>query len=49
MFASGGMHVSMGDGEKYGTGAEIAGEMTVRFELLKGKQGERPVSETWMR
>ena len=34
-----GMHLSMGDGEKYGTGVEIAGEMTVRFALLKGKQG----------
>ena len=39
----------MGDAEKYGTGVEIAGEMTVRLELLKGKQGEWPVSETWMR
>jgi amidase len=29
-----------------GTGVEIAGEVTVRFDLLKGKQGAWPVSET---
>jgi len=46
MFAVGDMHASMGDGEICGTGVEIAGEVTVRFDLLKGKQGEWPVSET---
>jgi amidase len=46
MFAVGDMHASMDDGEICGTGIEIAGEVTVRFDVLKDKQGERPVSET---
>lgn len=46
MFAVGDMHASMGDGEICGTGIEIAGEVTIRFDLLKGKHGEWPVSET---
>lgn len=46
MFGVGDMHASMGDGEICGTGVEIAGEVTVRFDLLKGKQGVWPVSET---
>ena len=32
------MHASMGDGEICFTGVEIAGEVTVRFDVLKGKQ-----------
>jgi len=35
----------MGDGEICGTGVEIAGEVTVRFEVLKGKQARWPVTE----
>ena len=46
MFAVGDMRASMGDGEICGTGIEIAGEVTIRFDLLKGKHGEWPVSET---
>jgi hypothetical protein len=46
MFGVGDMHASMGDGEICGTGVEIAGEVTVCFDLLKGKQGAWPVSET---
>lgn len=46
LFAVGDMHASMGDGEICGTGVEIAGEVTVRFDLLKGKQAVWPVSET---
>ena len=46
MFGVGDMHTSMGDGEICGTGVEIAGEVTVRFDLLKGKQGAWPVRET---
>ena len=38
MFAVGDMHAAMGDGEICGTGVEIAGEVTVRFDLVKGKQ-----------
>jgi amidase len=45
MFAVGDMHASMGDGEVCFTGVEIAGEVDIRFELLKGKQGTWPVTE----
>jgi len=45
MFAVGDMHAAMGDGEICGTGVEIAGTVTVRFDLLKGKQAEWPVTE----
>jgi amidase len=45
MLAIGDMHASMGDGEVCFTGVEIAGEVTVRIGLLKGKQGRWPVTE----
>jgi amidase len=45
MFAVGDMHAAMGDGEICFTGVEIAGEVTIRFDLLKGKQGTWPVTE----
>ncbi|MDE3191876.1 MAG: acetamidase/formamidase family protein [Acidobacteriota bacterium] len=45
MFAVGDMHASMGDGEICFTGVEIAGEVDVRFGLLKGKQARWPVTE----
>jgi amidase len=45
MFAVGDMHASMGDGEICFTGVEIAGEVDIRFELLKGKQATWPVTE----
>jgi amidase len=45
MFAVGDMHASMGDGEVCFTGVEIAGEVTIRIGLLKGKQGTWPVTE----
>ena len=45
LFAVGDMHASMGDGEICFTGVEIAGDVTVRFDLLKGKQGRWPVTE----
>jgi amidase len=45
LFAVGDMHASMGDGEICFTGVEIAGEVTVRFGLVKGKQGTWPVTE----
>lgn len=45
MFAVGDMHASMGDGEICFTGVEIAGEVTMRFDLLKGKQARWPVTE----
>jgi len=45
MLAIGDMHASMGDGEICFTGVEIAGEVTIRVDLLKGKQGTWPVTE----
>jgi amidase len=45
MFAVGDMHASMGDGEVCFTGVEIAGEIDIRFELLKGRQATWPVTE----
>jgi amidase len=45
LFAVGDMHASMGDGEVCFTGVEIAGEVTIRVDLLKGKQGTWPVTE----
>ncbi len=45
MLAIGDMHASMGDGEVCFTGVEIAGEVTIRVGLLKGKQGRWPVTE----
>jgi amidase len=45
MFAVGDMHAAMGDGEICFTGVEIAGEVTIRFGVLKGKQATWPVTE----
>lgn len=45
LFAVGDMHASMGDGEICFTGVEIAGEVDIRFGLLKGKQATWPVTE----
>ena len=45
MLAIGDMHASMGDGEICFTGVEIEGEVTIRLDLLKGKQGTWPVTE----
>ena len=45
MFAVGDMHASMGDGEICFTGVEIAGEVDIRFDVLKGRQATWPVTE----
>ena len=45
MLAIGDMHASMGDGEVCFTGVEIGGEVTIRVDVLKGKQGTWPVTE----
>ncbi len=45
MFAVGDMHAAMGDGEICFTGVEIAGEVDIRFDPLKGKQATWPVTE----
>ena len=42
MFAVGDMHAAMGDGEICFTGVEIAGEVDIRFDVLKGKQATWP-------
>jgi amidase len=39
------MHAAMGDGEICFTRVEIAGEVTIRFDVLKGKQARWPVTE----
>ncbi|HZT90485.1 MAG TPA: acetamidase/formamidase family protein [Gaiellaceae bacterium] len=45
MLAIGDMHASMGDGEVCFTGVEIAGEVTIRVGLLKGRHGTWPVTD----
>ncbi|HKH32178.1 MAG TPA: acetamidase/formamidase family protein [Gaiellaceae bacterium] len=45
MLAIGDMHASMGDGEICFTGVEIEGEVTIRLDVLKGKQGTWPVTD----
>jgi amidase len=45
MFGVGDMHAAMGDGEICFTGVEIAGEVDIRFDLLKGRQATWPVTE----
>jgi amidase len=45
MFGVGDMHAAMGDGEICFTGVEIAGEVDIRFDVLKGKQATWPVTE----
>jgi amidase len=45
MLAIGDMHASMGDGEICFTGVEIEGEVTIRIDVRKAKQGTWPVTE----
>src|SRR5205085_7499774 len=45
LLAIGDMHAEKGEGGVCFTGVEIAGEVTVRVDLLKGKQGRWPVTE----
>jgi amidase len=46
LLAIGDVHASMGDGEVSGTGVEIAGEVTVRVDLIPGAAPARPWIET---
>lgn len=46
LLAIGDLHASMGDGEVCGTGVEIAGEVEVRVDLVKGANLARPWVET---
>jgi amidase len=42
LLAIGDVHASMGDGEVSGTGVEIAGEVTVRVDVVPGAGSSRP-------
>jgi amidase len=46
MLAIGDMHASMGDGEISGTGVEIGGTATIKVDLIKGKAGGWPITES---
>lgn len=46
LFQLGDLHATMGDGEICGTGIEIAGEVTVKLDIIKDFPIERPVLET---
>ena len=46
LLAIGDVHASMGDGEVSGTGVEIAGEVTVRVDVVPGAGSSRPWIET---
>ncbi|MCF3942109.1 acetamidase/formamidase family protein [Oceanobacillus alkalisoli] len=45
LFALGDLHAAMGDGEVSGTGVEIAGEVTVRLDVIKSDKLEQPMLE----
>src|SRR5213076_2863254 len=40
LFSIGDLHFAQGDGEVCGTGIEVAGAVTVRFGVRKGRGGE---------
>lgn len=42
----GDMHASMGDGEICGTGVEIAGDVLLSVQVIKGVSSEFPITET---
>jgi amidase len=44
--AIGDMHASMGDGEISGTGVEIGGSALIKVDVIKGKKGGWPITET---
>ncbi|HEX9014890.1 MAG TPA: acetamidase/formamidase family protein [Chloroflexota bacterium] len=46
LLAVGDVHATMGDGELTGGGVDAAAEVTVRVEIVKGKQWARPWIET---
>jgi amidase len=46
LFALGDVHANMGDGELPGAGIDICADVTVQFDLLKGRGIERPIIET---
>lgn len=46
LLSMGDMHASMGDGEICGTGIEIAGDVLISTQLIKGLTTDFPVTET---
>jgi amidase len=46
LFAAGDLHAAMGDGEICGTGVEVCGSITVRFDMRRDLRIEEPVLET---
>ncbi|HLS35537.1 MAG TPA: acetamidase/formamidase family protein [Bacillota bacterium] len=46
LFQCGDLHAAMGDGEISGAGLEVAGTVKVKFDVVKGGAGDRPVLET---
>jgi amidase len=46
LLGMGDMHASMGDGEICGTGVEIAGDVLIKVEVIKGITTDFPVTET---
>lgn len=45
LFALGDLHAAMGDGEISGSGVEIAGEVTVTLDVIKGEKIKQPMLE----
>ena len=45
LFALGDLHAAMGDGEISGSGVEIAGEVTVTLDVIKGEKVKQPMLE----
>lgn len=45
LFALGDLHAAMGDGEVSGTGVEVAGNVTVTLDVIKGETIEQPMLE----
>jgi len=46
LFAAGDLHAVQADGESCVSAVEVAGEVTLRFRLIRGRQPEWPVLET---
>jgi amidase len=45
LFALGDLHAAMGDGEVSGSGVEVAGKVTVTFDVIKGETITQPMLE----
>lgn len=45
LFALGDLHLAMGDGEVSGSGVEVAGEVTVTIDVIKGEEIFQPILE----